>query len=94
MLIVDGYYKKKKNIHGDSLFISIIFIFILFFAANWTPKYDGINLRPRAGLVFVEPTIYDEVLKEEQMIRTGQTRNSMRNLTLETDNNMLETVDL
>ena len=62
--------------------------------ANWTPKYDGINLRPRAGLVFVEPTIYDEVLKEEQMIRTGQTRNSMRNLTLETDNNMLETVDL
>lgn len=78
---------------GNQLF-NIPIIFILSFAANWTPKYDGINLRPRAGLVFVEPTIYDEVLKEEQMIRTGKTRNSTRNLTLETDNNMLETVDL
>ncbi|XP_052107145.1 ankyrin repeat domain-containing protein 11-like isoform X4 [Mytilus californianus] len=60
--------------------------------ANWTPKYDGINLRPRAGLVFVEPTVYDEVLKEERLIRGGQTRNSTRNLTLETDK-MLETVE-
>ncbi|CAG2235597.1 unnamed protein product [Mytilus edulis] len=60
--------------------------------ANWTPKYDGINLRPRAGLVFVEPTVYDEVLKEERLLRGGQTRNSTRNLTLETDK-MLETVE-
>lgn len=86
---------KNIYIHGDQLFnIQSFFLLFFVFVANWTPKYDGINLRPRAGLVFVEPTVYDEVLKEEQMIRTGQTRNSMRNLTLETDNNMLETVDL
>ena len=43
--------------------------------------------------MFVEPAIYDEVLKEEKMIRTGQTRNSNRNLTLDTESKMLELVD-
>lgn len=42
--------------------------------------------------MFVEPTVYDEVLKEERLLRGGQTRNSTRNLTLETDK-MLETVE-
>ncbi|XP_021361278.1 trichohyalin-like isoform X4 [Mizuhopecten yessoensis] len=36
--------------------------------ANWTPKFDG-SLRPRAGLVFVEPDIYDEALKDEQRMK-------------------------
>ncbi|XP_069117385.1 inversin-like isoform X4 [Argopecten irradians] len=36
--------------------------------ANWTPKFDG-SLRPRAGLVFVEPEVYSEALKEEQRMK-------------------------
>ncbi|XP_033734399.1 uncharacterized protein LOC117323345 isoform X4 [Pecten maximus] len=36
--------------------------------ANWTPKFDG-SLRPRAGLVFVEPEVYDEALKEEKQMK-------------------------
>ncbi|XP_060077666.1 uncharacterized protein LOC132557186 [Ylistrum balloti] len=36
--------------------------------ANWTPKFDG-SLRPRAGLVFVEPEVYCEALKEEHRMK-------------------------
>ncbi|KAK3093037.1 hypothetical protein FSP39_010347 [Pinctada imbricata] len=41
-------------------------------SANWTPKYDG-DVRPRAGLVFVEPRIYDEFLREERMQKKNET---------------------
>lgn len=43
-----------------------------FLSANWTPKYDG-DVRPRAGLVFVEPRIYDEFLREEKVQNKKET---------------------
>ncbi|XP_052767081.1 ankycorbin-like isoform X3 [Mya arenaria] len=34
-------------------------------SANWSRKYDG-SIRPRTGLVFVEPHVYDDLVKEEK----------------------------
>ncbi|KAL4238675.1 Ankyrin repeat [Mactra antiquata] len=34
-------------------------------AANWSRKYDG-SIRPRTSLVFVEPRVYDDLVKEEK----------------------------
>ncbi|KAJ8308692.1 hypothetical protein KUTeg_013566 [Tegillarca granosa] len=55
--------------------------------ASWTPKFDG-NLRPRAGLVYVEPKVYDEVLKEERRLKRAylnESRSQRHNLTLDDD---------
>lgn len=57
------------------------------FTASWTPKFDG-NLRPRAGLVYVEPKVYDEVLKEERRLKRAylnESRSQRHNLTLDDD---------
>ena len=37
----------------------------LFLTANWSRKYDG-NIRPRTGLVFVEPRVYEDLVREEK----------------------------
>lgn len=61
------------------------------FAANWTPKFDG-NLRPRAGLVYVEPNIYDEVLKEEKRIKKAFSQNALSSRTGESTIGVLSPV--
>lgn len=65
-------------------------------SANWTPKFDG-DVRPRAGLVFVEPKLYNEYLKEEAQIRhqtAMMARSRSTNInTLEDDATVLETVE-
>ena len=65
-------------------------------SANWTPKFDG-DVRPRAGLVFVEPKVYSEFLKEEAQIRNQtamMARSRSTNInTLEDDTTVLETVE-
>lgn len=38
---------------------------LLSFTANWSRKYDG-NIRPRTGLVFVEPRVYEDLVREEK----------------------------
>nr|XP_034325574.1 uncharacterized protein LOC117689246 isoform X8 [Crassostrea gigas] len=64
--------------------------------ANWTPKFDG-DVRPRAGLVFVEPKLYNEYLKEEAQVRhqtAMMARSRSTNInTLEDDATVLETVE-
>jgi len=40
----------------------VMFYIIL---ANWSRKYDG-SIRPRTGLVFVEPRVYDQLIEEEK----------------------------
>lgn len=64
--------------------------------SNWTPKFDG-DVRPRAGLVFVEPKLYNEYLKEEAQIRhqtAMMARSRSTNInTLEDDATVLETVE-
>ena len=68
------------------------------FTANWTPKYDG-DVRPRAGLVFVEPRIYDEFLREEKRstdetaLKAQSRATTMNNLTIDDDNTVLEPVE-
>ncbi|KAK3597127.1 hypothetical protein CHS0354_038046 [Potamilus streckersoni] len=42
-------------------------------AANWTKKYNG-NLRERHSLCFVEPKVYNEILKEEKEIKSRYPR--------------------
>ena len=37
----------------------------LYISANWSRKYDG-NIRPRTGLVFVEPRVYEDLVREEK----------------------------
>nr|XP_034325568.1 uncharacterized protein LOC117689246 isoform X2 [Crassostrea gigas] len=63
---------------------------------NWTPKFDG-DVRPRAGLVFVEPKLYNEYLKEEAQVRhqtAMMARSRSTNInTLEDDATVLETVE-
>lgn len=65
-------------------------------SANWTPKFDG-DVRPRAGLVFVEPKLYNEYLNEEAQIRhqtAMMARSRSTNInTLEDDATVLETVE-
>nr|XP_034325569.1 uncharacterized protein LOC117689246 isoform X3 [Crassostrea gigas] len=65
-------------------------------SANWTPKFDG-DVRPRAGLVFVEPKLYNEYLKEEAQVRhqtAMMARSRSTNInTLEDDATVLETVE-
>nr|XP_022329247.1 uncharacterized protein LOC111128093 isoform X4 [Crassostrea virginica] len=67
-----------------------------YYEANWTPKFDG-DVRPRAGLVFVEPKVYSEFLKEEAQIRNQtamMARSRSTNInTLEDDTTVLETVE-
>ncbi|KAL3873336.1 hypothetical protein ACJMK2_036468 [Sinanodonta woodiana] len=46
-------------------------------AANWTKKYNG-NLRERHSLCFVEPKVYNEILKEEKEIKSRYPR-TMKN---------------
>nr|XP_034325555.1 titin homolog isoform X16 [Crassostrea gigas] len=64
--------------------------------SNWTPKFDG-DVRPRAGLVFVEPKLYNEYLKEEAQVRhqtAMMARSRSTNInTLEDDATVLETVE-
>ena len=36
--------------------------------ANWSRKYDG-NIRPRTGLVFVEPRVYEDLVHDEKVAK-------------------------
>lgn len=78
------------------IFIASALCYWICFSANWTPKFDG-DVRPRAGLVFVEPKVYTEFLKEEAQLRQQtamMARSRSTNInTLDDDATVLETVE-
>ncbi|XP_048733464.1 titin homolog isoform X3 [Ostrea edulis] len=92
----DGAYGKASKDSSQCSVKSLLFHKSGSLSANWTPKFDG-DVRPRAGLVFVEPKVYTEFLKEEAQLRQQtamMARSRSTNInTLDDDATVLETVE-